>query len=440
VVAALTTFADRPAAAEPASGHQDSTSDVPTDYFEHFTALLREGFAGNSTALKAAERHYQAARKLRPDDPRLEHAYALVLLKNFKHSEAVSQFRQISRTDPAYLPARRAIIRETIRVKGYAQALDDLVALADVVGKPQAPPAEQCETARWMGLALGFLSSPEVSENVRNRALTADAAIRQRLRKELEEHYDIGRQDVLVIEADLKVEEQTAEVSAKLIHQSRHEASAARRESYQARREALLETREQWDAWFADTTRNLDTQLDQLADTFDTLTGSATSLAESIQTTQLELMRLQTVTNLRAGRRGSGGDGSGRPPRVIITGAMLVRSQEYDRYVTQYWNVQAQRDRVARAAQGLLGQRTAAEQRYRRATGAVAQQADRVQQWDARLKKKMEEAVKEPPSSHRVKSVDNRSRSFSTYDTFDLDAEQQRLLHSYDKPVKNQGP
>jgi hypothetical protein len=360
-----------------------------------------------------------------------------VLLKNFKHSAAVSQFRQISQTDPTYLPARRAVIRETIRRKDYAQALDELVALADVVGKPQVSPADQFETVRWMGLAVGFLSRPQVSENIRDRATTADAAIRQRLHRDFHEHYDLGRQDVPIIEADLMLEEQAAEASARRIQQTRKEQSAARRESYQARREALLKTREQWDDWFADTTRDLDTRLDQLADTLGTLTDAATSLSESIQTTELELMRLQTITNLRAGRRDSGVRAFAQPPvqpRIIITRPMLVRSQEYEQYVTQFWNVQAQRDRIARAAQGLLRQRAAAEQRYARATGAVANQAERVQQWDDRLKKKMEKAAKKPPTSHQVQSVAKRSRSFSTYDSFDIDSERQRLLHSYDKP------
>ncbi len=410
-------------------------------YLGHFSALLRDGFASKPSRLKVAEGHYQAARRVRPDDPRLEYAYGLVLMKNLKHSAAIAQFRAAAQGDVPYLPAARAGIRETIRRKKYATALKELVALAEIVGAAQGPqpsPADRIETARWMGLAVGFMTGSQVSESIRERAAAADAVIQQRLREDCQDHYELGKKDVLIIESQLLVEQQTAESSAKLKQQAKQTSAAARRQDYQARREEFLGTKEKWDAWWADTSSELDSRLDQLADAFDALSDSATSLAESIRETELDLRRSQNLANIQGAANAQGaGEASGGNFRVTrgLTRQVIERSREYDQYVTEYWNTLAQRERTARQAQVLLKQRTAAEQRYRRATGAVAKQVERVQQWDARVKRSMEDAAKAPPSSRRAKAVAKRSQSFSTYDTFDLMAEQQRMLHVYDKPM-----
>ncbi|MGD9855370.1 MAG: hypothetical protein AB7U20_10530 [Planctomycetaceae bacterium] len=407
---------------------------VSPEFAGHVASLLSDGFASTRQSLKAAEQHYQAAKRLRPDDPHLEYAYGLVLLRNLKHAEAIARFREAAAASEPSFPAARARIREMLRKKEYTQAIDELNALADIVNRPvdrDPDGSDPVETARWMGLAFGFLTGPHLTDTIRQHAATADAAISERLRPPYREHYGLGKQDVLIIEGQLQIEQQSAEASAKLKQQAEEQQSAARRESYQARQEELLKTREQWDAWFADRSRALDTQLDQLGDRFDTLNRSVTSLIESIQAAQLDLQRLQTIADMRARRR-PGSDGTTAfPVAGTLEAQLLSRSQELNIYVNELSAAMTQRDLTGRQAQGVLAQRGAIEQQYRDATGEVTRKVSRVQQWDTRLKSAMEQANNVPASSRKLRLVANRAQSFSTYDSFDIDVEQQRLLDKY---------
>lgn len=410
---------------------------VPAEYVDHFRGMLKEGFAGAPGSLEAAEQHFLAAQRLRPDDARLKYAYGLVMQKNLRHTDAVAHFAAAAKGDPPYLPAVRATLRETIRRKKYADALEQLVDLSESLDKtPGATADDRHETARWMGRVIGFLCAPHASDKTRKQTQQADAAIRQRLAQQTLDHYDLGQQDVRVIEGELQLEQQSAEQSARLDHQVAEKEADARRDAYRARQEELLDTREKWNDWFADTSRELDTQLDQLGDRFDTLNRSVTSLIESIQAAQLDLKRLQTLADLRARQRpGSGRPVVGLPPPGSLEAELLARSQELNLYVNELTAAMKQRELTARQAQQLLAQRAAAERKYRDATGTVAQQVSRVKKWDERLKTAMDQEKNSPLSSRKLRSLANRSQSFSTYDSFDLDAERQRMLQVYDPPA-----
>ncbi|MBX3440403.1 MAG: hypothetical protein KF861_23135, partial [Planctomycetaceae bacterium] len=94
-VALLGAFAAKGlAGAEQEPAEASSISPVSREYREHWTALLKEGFTRNTGSLQVAEQRYRAAKLMRPDDPALDYAYGLVLLKQAQLSGAVSQFAQ----------------------------------------------------------------------------------------------------------------------------------------------------------------------------------------------------------------------------------------------------------------------------------------------------------------------------------------------------------
>src|SRR5262245_7096711 len=73
--------------------------------------LLDEGFASGPKHLPVAQKKYQVARKVAGEDPRLDYAYGLVLLKQAQHKQALVQFEAaIGRPGPAYWPAWQALI------------------------------------------------------------------------------------------------------------------------------------------------------------------------------------------------------------------------------------------------------------------------------------------------------------------------------------------
>src|SRR5690606_20312289 len=122
------------------------------EYRAHFRGVLESALGESAPSLRAAERHFESLKSMRPGDPRVESGYGLVLMKLHKHCEGVAHIETAAAADPPLLPAHRALIRETIRQGDSSRALKQLVALAEQIGTPdrRSDPASQ-DMARWSG-------------------------------------------------------------------------------------------------------------------------------------------------------------------------------------------------------------------------------------------------------------------------------------------------
>ena len=109
--------ADEPPDVNPAATPVDSA------FFASYSEMFESGFTGAGTRLNDARRHYEAARRERPDDPHVEYGFAIVLLKNFQQEEALDHLESVIEANAAYLPAWRIQFRELLRDRDYEEAI-----------------------------------------------------------------------------------------------------------------------------------------------------------------------------------------------------------------------------------------------------------------------------------------------------------------------------
>jgi hypothetical protein len=404
----------RSAVAEPAAG-EDSTV-----YRQHFGKMLASGFGADPPDPRGVEQHYRALKSLRPDDPRADYGFGLVLMKLHQHSEGVAHIELAAKAEPPYLPAWRAGIRETIRVGDHAAALQQLVQLADQIATPERrdDPASQ-ETADWIGIAVEFLAGPAELTGLDDEILEADAAIRRALPTDLRKRYDQGQQQALAVVAKLDRQEQAAQERAAQTLKQEQSATQARIEKSKSRQEALQEAKQEQQLRVVDTSASLEDQLEQAADRFESLNRSAGSLLQSIQATQLAIQQLKTQAETRSNDR--------QQNNRFLEAQILARSRELDLYTSEYASTVQSREATARQGQALVARWKATMTQAQRSDSIAAAQLQKFEKLNANLARSLEQAKQTTPRSRQMRLIANRRRSFTTYDPFDLDQEQQRL-------------
>ena len=105
----------------------------PGGYTEKVRQILKAGFGPGQAALQAAERHYNAAIRMSPADPRGRQAWTL-LLKQLKYKEALEEFR-VAVQQPGALCAQgwESLIRVESRSQQYLDVLRSLAGYANAV-------------------------------------------------------------------------------------------------------------------------------------------------------------------------------------------------------------------------------------------------------------------------------------------------------------------
>lgn len=99
-VAAAAADLDRQAEQRPAAKRK------PTPLEETVAAMFNAGLRIGSRHLSEAERHFEQARRLSPNNPWVEYAWGLLLLKQFKREDAGEQFERIrTELEPSFWPA-----------------------------------------------------------------------------------------------------------------------------------------------------------------------------------------------------------------------------------------------------------------------------------------------------------------------------------------------
>lgn len=413
-VAAILILNGRLAATEPAPGEDAA------EYRLHFQGMLASVFGADSPDIRRLQRHYQALRSVRPDDPRVDYGYGLVLMKLHQHSDGLAHIERAAKADPPYLPARRAVIREMIRRGEHAAALQQLTRLAEQIATPeQRKDRASQETAGWIGIAVEFLAGPAELTGLDDEILEADAAIRRALPTDLRTLYDLRQQQTQAVVAKLDKEEQSAAEKADERMKQQQQQTQARIAESRSRQEQLEEAKQEQQLRTVDASASLEDQLEQVSDRFESLNRSAASLLQSIQATQLAIHQLKTQAETRSNNTNQ----SNR----FLEAQIITRSRELDVYVTEYGNTLQSREAVARQGQALVARWKATMTQARRSDSAAAAQLQKFEKLNNNLARSLEKAKQTTPRSRQMRSIANRRRSFTTYDPFDLDQEQQRL-------------
>jgi hypothetical protein len=415
-----------------APGEGDSSAlPVPAAYLTLFDQMLDAGFARQASSVADASRHFESLRSMRADDPRVEYGLALVLLKNFRQSEAMPRIDAAIQKDPAYLPARQAEVRELLKGKKYAEVHQRLLDFSDLIGMFAADPpplAVREAAAEWMGRVTGFLEGPLGDMAVREQTEQTAAQLRVRLGAELRPAFDAGRMALSVAHRRLQDEEARATADASAQKQQQIETAEARSQELGGQRERLEMTKDQWDAWVREQVGEIDSRLGALEKRYGAAESDLRAISDAVTLNRIETQRLLTILERQEE------SGTGRFPlnRASMQAQLAARQAELDQLLVQYDATDQERGGVLQAAQGLLGDRQSSLNRYQEATGQAARRIRQLKQWDQRLQAETDKLAKTPDrKAQGVTAVRRRMQTWSTYDDFRLDAEKVRLLAEY---------
>lgn len=403
-------------------------------YVKHLELLLAEGLGqSGASAIQAAEKHAAAARRLTNDDPRLEYALGLVLLKNVRNSPALKQFQVAGKEeDYLYPPARRAEIWCLLLRKDFENGLARMRELADEISHSPAdwPDSDtRTVTAYWLGQAIGFLEGPGNSRKVK-QALEQQGEFRDRLNESYRDAYDAGRQASHTTHEQLKALAENTRAESVKAGQDRHsrkkEDLAGRLESAEGRQETLKLNTQEWKDWLDDQTNRADEKLAELEKEYVKLEEQAKSLMRSMQQLDFEIQRVTQLLNLDPSTSRFSADN--------LRTEMEARNTQMLRYQGEYRAIERQANIVNQQARKTTSERQAAVARYEKATGKLVQESKKLQQWSKRLEQQEERLKNRGASvqSPQLTVVRRQIKSLRTYVELDPQREQQRILDSYD--------
>lgn len=409
-----------------------ATLPVPAAYLTQLGEMLDAGFARQASSINDAKRHFESLRSQRADDPRVEYGLALVLLKNFRQSEAIPRIEAAIQKDPAYLPARQAEVRELLKGKKYAEVQQRLLDFSDLIGMFAVDPpplAVRQAAAEWMGCITGFLEGPLGDVAVREQSGQTSAQLRVRLGAELRPAFDAGRVALSVAHRRLQDEEARAMTDASAQKQQQIETAHTKSQELSGQRERLEMTKDQWDAWVREQVGEIDSRLGALEKRYAAAESDLRAISDAATLNRIETQRLLSILERQEE------SGTGRFPlnRAAMQAQLAARQAELDQLLVQYDATDQERAGVLQAAQGLLGDRQSSLNRYQEATGQAARRIRQLKQWDQRLQAETEKLAKTPDrKAQGVTAVRRRMQTWSTYDDFQLDAEKARLLAEYE--------
>lgn len=403
------------------------SSSVDAAFAAHFAAMIDAGFDSDANRLDEARRHYQSARRHRPEDPRVEYGFAVVLLKNFQQQEALDHLQASIDAEPAYLPAWRLRFRETVRARDVETLFDQLLALADVVGVISDNPPEdvrRVEIAEWLGSAVAYLEGPLGNHEVAEKAGRVAEWLRARLGESLLSGFEAGRVATIRRHQLLQSHQLAAVQLAATEREEELQQTQTARENLGEEREQLAMTREEWDAWIEEQVGDIDAQLDALHEQYGQVREQQGDVNSAAVQVRGEIMQITALA-----QQSAAGQTVIRADPFILEGQLISRQAELDRYSAEYNALETERLQLLAGAEGLFAEREASIRRYQKATGNAADRIQQIDRWDRRLEQEAETSERSNlENTRQVRNVRHRIQNWSTYDPFDLNAEPDRLL------------
>ena len=403
---------------------------VPSTFSEHVAEMLHEGYGHGIAAMRSAQKEYTAARKMEPDDPRVEYALGLVQARQLHHGAATKQFKLATEkgTKP-FWPAWQALVWSECSDKHTADGLAHLVSFAELVQKNDGDgTVQRADAANWMGQVLEGLDRTLTSERDRDELEKAAASIADTLDDELRESLKQGRSlieqkwKLLTQQANAAVEDRTKKKTVE--NKAKEGEIDALVTEIEKEKVAAARSREQWDAWIQEQLPKFDKQLESLERDYAFLDQRAGSLSQSIQLVSEELADLQSTAARTAG---------------TPSGALLISIQNRRNTLAGYqldYNSTVERlNAVALQGNGVLEARNAAIDRYQEATGQLLKKDKKLTRWNSRLGDKKRKLQTQPPAKDLKDNLERKLDAFRTYVELDLDAERTRVLKLVGAPL-----
>lgn len=414
----------------------------PTTLAGHVAEMLNEGFTHGPNALRTAKREHVAARRLDPDDPRIEYALGLVQSRQMHHQAALTQFKlAVEKGKKPYWPAVQALIWSECCEKRYTDGLDRLMKFAELVQDNDGDAAARDDAANWIGQVLEGLDETLAADRDRLALVHAEAKILAALDGELKGALDHGR--TIVREKWRLLSQQTNDV----VEQRAQKVATANRgtakqidaqvEDIGKERQATKRTREQWDQWIEQQMDPIDDQLGHLERDYLYLNRRLGSLTQSIAVTARELAQLEAQdvygrNSLWANpAHPTGGNAATFTPLQLAI--QNLRTTIFG-YQLDYNATAARMSSTVQQANALVQRRSLAGQQYQTATGQLLTKNNQLARWATRLEEKKKKLEHQVPAKELQENLERKLTWFRTYVGLDLEAEKLRIFESYGIP------
>lgn len=407
---------------------------VDAGYRDRFAALLDEGFERHPDSLSNAVARSGRLEEMRPNDPRVHYALALIALRNFNQSEAIGHLESAVATDPAYLPAWRALLGLRLKGKDPIQVVDRLYELADVVGRASASPPDakvREEIAAYIGRVVAFLEGPlgdyEIAELCRAHARNLDVL----LGDELHSAYTAGRIELTREHHALLDEEQILRTAAEADKEQKLAEAEERGEELDTQREDVKRTQAEWDAIIMEEVGEIDSQLASLEDRLTSVRQELTTLAEAITTVRVQIAQLIALMEsaIDEERRTEGRRRRNLGP---LEAQIAACQAELAQYSAQYDAVSAEQAQIVRAGRSLAGRRQRALANYQKATGQAADRIQQLDRWMDKVEVGIDVTAQTPAEdATAIKALRRKMQNWATFSKFNLLAEKDGLLAEY---------
>lgn len=391
--------------------------------------LFATGYGRGPNSLKESRRLYESARDAAKGSDKVEYAFGLVLLKQLRNKDALSQFQTVTRQTPDFLPAWQAMIWMHFVSKEYPQGYERIKEFAKRLtdAKSRVDLADRQASAEWIGQVVAALQKSADTVKQREASLREDEALKEILGADLQTAFEAGKNSVHLLHATLEDDVQQSREQA-VAKQEKDRADkqtqvAKDLESSAERREALKKSAEEQKKYLTEQLAGFDKQLTRLEKDYDFLQkrNLALTATQLELNTEMELLTQQTTGNARPAPAVA----QAMEQRKAAIGIQLLKAQvELDQTMVAAMG-------VSQKAQILIDQRNTTVRQFERATGQLVEQDAALNKWQDRLKKDGEKLKK--PSTGKTASVASKvqqARSFRTYVDLDLNLERDRLLET----------
>ncbi len=394
----------------------------PASIHAALTPILTIAASGDKNAPALVEQQLKSWLPKTGNDPRLHYAYALVLLKNFRHADATKEMQAASDHPLYYFPVHHFLIYEQVRQKQYDLAIDSLLDLSARLGDPGqlwTSEDDRLQAARWLGRMIAFLEGPCGNPEVARQMNREEAMIRSLVGPVYASEIDLGFNEVHAEHREMQLLLLAAVDTAVLKKADELKAAEQKQKEIDAAKKSLATSAREQEAIVEEQIRDTDSQLGAMEKQFEVLTKAQATLQSTIASVRLEIAQLPGYAQVvNAGPGFNGGIPTFSQPLTQnqINSAMAVKYQELDSYVLELQKNAAKQTDLLNKASVLMSSRRQLQSQGSSAEGKNQDTLRGMARWEQRLNTKKKKVIQ--ITDRRTAAIRLRIPLVSSFDAF----------------------
>lgn len=410
---------------------------------EALRPLLKIAMQGDKSAPEQIGSQIKSLAAKTGDDPRLHYLHGLVLLKNFRHAEAIAAMQAGADSKTYYFPIHHVLIYEQIRQKQYDTAIESLLDLSARIGDPGqlwTSEEDRLEAARWLGRMVAYLQGPCANTEVAARLQIAIPVMRSQLTPVYETEMEGGVNELHTDHRELQI--QLLSTMSNALAEKKSQAHAAEETAAklnEQRKDLTVSAREQV-AVSEEQLREIDSQLSALEKQYAALQSSHDRINDQIRSVRSEIFSLPTMfymsqQMLRASQSSPFPSQSivGARQALSVSEAIAIKEAELQTYLIDLQtNANQQRELMGKAQQVLDARKQAVTQLE--SQGKRSEQvAHGITRWEKRLAQSRKRSL--VSIDRKTDSVRSRISSLSSYEALNASEELAHFVDSQSEAI-----